>query len=124
MQDDVYADITSIILDIGINPKSAGFNYLRDACLIHHNKEIADEKFTTEIYPKVSKKYSVSSLVVERGIRQSIFESFQVGGLLAINEIYNALVFDNKKTFSNGEVIAIVGEIIKLKSIRSMLSLN
>ena len=122
MANDLFTEVTSIMLKLGLQPKMSGFDYMREAILIYFYKYKFDEKFTLEIYPKVAEKFGVNELLVERSIRVLIQEAHKSGGLLGINELYDHIVYDGDFVFSNGELISIVVEVLRLNTLRERLS--
>lgn len=124
MERDIYGDITAIMLRLGLRPKLVGFNYLREAVALVCERQGVGDNMTSDIYPKVAEKFDVSDLLVERCIRVSIADAFKTGGLLAINELYDNLVYNNTFTWSNSELISIISEIVKLKDLRDNLLKN
>lgn len=121
MDKKLYIDITEIMLGLGLNPKYIGFEYLRSAVEVFYRKNDLEERLTTEIYPKVAERFETTIVVVERSIRMLILDSYNSGGLMNINEYYGSVVIDNKTVLSNGELIAIIAEIIRLRKIRERL---
>lgn len=122
MEKGLYFEITDIMLKLGLQPKFAGFEYLREAVGLYVNKATSEEKLTTEIYPKIAEKYDVSVMIVERSIRMAISDSFNSKGLLGLNDYYQNVVYSGDFMLSNGELISIIAEILKLNKIRDKLA--
>jgi len=121
MENEIFLEITDIMLSFGLQPKYIGFNYLRDAIEIFFNKVGNVEKLTVETYPKIAERYGVSVMVVERNIRIVIRNAYKSKGLLEINSYYGNVVYSGEETLSNGEVISIIAEILKLNRIKQKL---
>lgn len=121
MDNDLYDEISDIMLKLGLQPKFAGFEYMREAIWIFLRDNKTGEKITTEVYPQVAKKFCVSHLIVERNIRIMISDAFKKGGLLGINEFYESIVYTNSFPLSNNELISVVVEILKLKQLKEKL---
>lgn len=124
MQNDIFSEITDIMMKLGLRPKLHGFDYLREVIALCYQKDMEEEKLTVEIYPKVAKKYEVSDMVVERSIRLLIQDSFDDRRLLGLNTLYDCVVYDGTYNFSNSELISIITEILKLNHLKRNLSEN
>ena len=121
MDNDLFDEISDIMLKLGLQPKFAGFEYMREAIWIFLRDDKTWEKITTEVYPQVAEKFSVNTLIVERNIRIMISDAFKKGGLLGINEFYESIVYTNSFTLSNNELISVIVEILKLKQLKEKL---
>lgn len=118
MSDNRRLIITETMLKMGMQPKHQGFNYLRESVCLYSEKPNGEEKISTEIYAKVAQIYDVSITVVERNIRLLIQESHKTGGLLEMNECFGGLVYNNSFLLSNGELIALMAELVKYYQIK------
>ena len=108
-------------MKLGLQPKFAGFDYLREAVALYYSKSELEEKLTTDIYPKVAEKFDVNETIVERDIRVVISVAYKNGGFLALNEYCGTVVYTNSYTLSNLEVVSIVTEILLLNEIKEKL---
>lgn len=109
--------ITEILLNLKLEPKSSGFDFLKSAVmLLLNNKE---KSFTIkEIYKQIAKENGTTSLFVEKSIRSVIENSFFNGGLLLINDYFGNVVYNNNFIPSNSEFIYLLAEIVKLRTIK------
>ncbi len=107
--------ITSILIDLKIYPKMAGFDYMREAVKLCLNEQELLNNITTKLYKKVAEKFSVKPSVIERCIRFAINSAYKNGGLLNINNFYNIIVYTNNFKYSSGELISIITEQVKLE---------
>ena len=121
MDKEHFAEVTDVMLKLGLKPKFVGFEYMREAIEMYINKGACDEKLTTEIYPRIASNHEVTVTHIERNIRIVINDAFKSDGLLSINEFYDSVVYDNSYVLSNGELISIIVEIIRLSQIRKRL---
>ena len=116
-----YFEIEEVMLNIGLQPKYHGFQYLRDCVRLFFKKPVIAETLTVEIYPEVAKMHEVSPSAIERDIRITIKDAFKTKGLLNINKYYDEIVFEIAKPPSNGEIIAIIAELVKLERLKNKL---
>ena len=110
--------ITEMLLCLKINPAIYGFDYIRKAVEFCKKDPSLIFKITTELYPKVAQFYNVKPSVVERCIRKAITLSYENGGLLGINEIYNMVIYTNSYKLTNGELISLLTEKLRLLELR------
>ena len=121
MPNDLRSQITEIMLKLGMQPKHSGFMYLREAIFLYFEKPNGEDKISTELYPKIAKMFGVSVTIVERNIRVLINDSQKNGGLYELNAFFGSVVFNNSFVLSNGEVVAMIVEILKLNQIKYKL---
>lgn len=109
--------ITEILLNLKLDPKSSGFDFLKSAViLLLNNKE---KSFTIkEIYKQIAKEKGTTIFFVEKSIRSAIENSFCSGGLLFINDYFGTVVYNNNFIPSNSEFINLLAEIVKLRTIK------
>lgn len=109
--------ITEILLNLKLDPKSSGFDFLKMAVILaYKNKE--KTLAIKEIYKQIAKEKGSTSLFVEKSIRSSIENSFCSGGLLFINDYFGNVVYNNNFIPSNSEFINLLAEIVKLRTIK------
>ena len=109
--------ITEILLNLKLDPKSSGFDFLKMAVMLaYKNKE--KTLAIKEIYKQIAKEKGSTSLFVEKSIRSAIENSFCSGGLLFINDYFGNVVYNNNFIPSNSEFINLLAEIVKLRTIK------
>lgn len=105
---------TDYLMKLGFNVGSIGFDYLKEAIDYCIDDESLLDGITTRLYPKVAERFGVKPTVVERGIRGIIGRTYESGGLLEINTLYNKIIYNNDIKFSNSEFIALMVYRIRL----------
>ena len=106
---------TKLLINMGITPDKLGFEYLRKAIMLAVEDNTYLQKITNRLYPDIAKEYGVKSRDVERCIRFSIELAYNNGGLLEINNFYNAVIYKNDYKPTNSELIAIIADKIALE---------
>lgn len=106
---------TKLLINMGITPDKLGFEYLRKAIMLAVGDNTYLQKITKRLYPDIAKEYGVKSRDVERCIRFSIELAYNNGGLLEINNFYNAVIYKNDYKPTNSELIAIIADKIALE---------
>lgn len=109
---DKFELCTKLLINMGITPDKLGFEYLRKAILLTIEDRTYLQKITKRLYPDIANFYGVKSTDVERCIRFSIELAYNSGGLLEINNFYNAVVYKNDYKPTNSELIAIIADKI------------
>lgn len=106
---------TLLLLELGFFPKLDGYDYIRYATgLILTNREYL-KHLTSVLYPIIAEKFSVKSHCVERSIRHALDAAIATGKIKNINEILGAEVYRENEKFSNGELLSVIAEAIRLK---------
>ena len=102
--------VSTFCLEAGIMPHLSGYKYV--VCAIMHTiLDIENAKYLTkQVYPKVAKKFGVSSSIVERTIRHALIVAGKTGKLVKINELLDADVFKPYERMSNGQFIFLVAD--------------
>lgn len=124
MENQIFKNVTDIMMQLGLKPKLHGFDYLRETVLLVYEQDKMEENLTISIYPIVADKYEVTPMVVERSIRLLVNEAHESGGILGINEIFGCIVYEDNHIYSNGEIIAIIAELAKRNELLRKLSDN
>ena len=106
---------TKLLINMGITPDKLGFEYLRKAIMLAVEDNTYLQKITKRLYPDIAKEYGVKSRDVERCIRFSIELAYNNGGLLEINNFYNAVIYKNDYKPTNSELIAIIADKIAIE---------
>ncbi len=108
-----FNKVTKLMLSLMFKPHMQGFDFLRSAVL-YCLDEGSCKRITTQLYPEIARKYNTKPASVERNIRKCVESAYLCGGLLTLNTYFDAIVYKNDFCFSNGEMIAIMVEIINL----------
>ena len=123
MEENFYSKIACEYLrKLNFNVGAIGFDYLNWAIVFCLEDESCLDGITTKLYPKVAKMFGVKESVVERGIRSVIDKTYQNGGLLEINTLYNKIVYNNDFKFSNSEFISLIVYRIKFDLAKATLA--
>ena len=111
-------NITEMLMSLKISPAIYGFDYIRKAVEFCKKDSKLIYNITSQLYPKVAQFYNVKPSIVERCIRKVITISYENGGLLGINEIYNMVIYTNNYKLTNGELISMLTEKLRLMELR------
>lgn len=116
MHNDLEAQITGIIHQIGVPAHIKGYQYLR--CAIMMTVENADliNSITKELYPSVAKTYGTTSSRVERAIRHAIEVAWDRGDVDVINSYFGYTVQSQRGKPTNSEFIALISDNLRLKN--------
>jgi len=104
-----------------IDVSSMGYDYLKRAVELCYEDENLINKITTKLYHLIGEEFDVTNLNVERAIRNVIDKAYKEGGMLEINEFFNAIVYKNEEKFSNAEFIAIIVKLIKFQLMKEKI---
>lgn len=116
LHNDLEAQITGIIHQIGVPAHIKGYQYLR--CAIMMTVENADliNSITKELYPSVAKAYGTTSSRVERAIRHAIEVAWDRGDVDVINSYFGYTVQSQRGKPTNSEFIALISDNLRLKN--------
>ena len=113
--------ITELLWEVGIPMHLHGYHYLIDAIQISIHQPEMNINLSHEIYPCIAQRYHTSASRVERSIRNAIELAWKRGNLAAVNGIFGrSLNFIYEKP-SNGEMIAILTEKIRLRQLEESI---
>lgn len=118
-----FDEISEVMLRMQLKPHDNGFDYLRrgvELFLQEGNglKNVGGE--VSKIYSLLAGEFSTNEGVIEKSIRSLLTSAYASGGLLAINEYFGVVVFNNACRLTNGEAIKIIAEIVKLNQMRGV----
>lgn len=112
---DLEADVTSIIHEIGVPAHIKGYQYLRDAIMMSvENREVINS-ITKILYPTIAKMNKTTSSRVERAIRHAIEVAWSRGKMDTINELFGYTVSTGKGKPTNSEFIALIADKIRIQ---------
>lgn len=110
------AEITNIIHEIGVPAHIKGYMYLREAITMVVNDMELLSAVTKELYPSIAKKYNTTASRVERAIRHAIEVAWSRGQVETINKLFGYTIHNDKGKPTNSEFIAMVADKLRLKN--------
>lgn len=113
---DLNADITSIIHEIGVPAHIKGYMYLREAISMVYNDIELLGSITKVLYPDIAKKYKTTSSRVERAIRHAIEVAWSRGNYESISSLFGYTVSMSKAKPTNSEFIAMVADKLRIEN--------
>ncbi|MCM3002413.1 sporulation transcription factor Spo0A [Priestia koreensis] len=109
------ANITSIIHEIGVPAHIKGYLYLREAIsMVYKDIELLGS-ITKVLYPDIAKKYNTTASRVERAIRHAIEVAWSRGNIDSISSLFGYTVSMTKAKPTNSEFIAMVADKLRLE---------
>jgi len=109
------ANITSIIHEIGVPAHIKGYMYLREAISMVYNDIELLGSITKVLYPDIAKKYKTTSSRVERAIRHAIEVAWSRGNVDSISDLFGYTVSMSKAKPTNSEFIAMVADKLRIE---------
>ncbi len=109
------ANITSIIHEIGVPAHIKGYMYLREAISMVYNDIELLGSITKVLYPDIAKKYKTTSSRVERAIRHAIEVAWSRGNIESISGLFGYTVSMSKAKPTNSEFIAMVADKLRIE---------
>ena len=113
--------ITELLWEVGIPMHLHGYHYLIDAIQISIHQSEMNINLSHEIYPNIARHYHTSASRVERSIRHAIELAWKRGNLAAVNGIFGRSLNLAYEKPSNGEMIAILTEKIRLRQLEESI---
>lgn len=115
LNNNLEAEITNIIHEIGVPAHIKGYLYLREAIFMVVNDVELLSAVTKELYPSIAKKFNTTASRVERAIRHAIEVAWSRGQVETINKIFGYTIHNSKGKPTNSEFIAMVADKLRLK---------
>ena len=112
MENTINTLISAILLDIGINPRLAGFDYLKTAIKLVYDDRTYLRNATKKLYPEIASIHGKTKSSVERAIRHAIERLFDCGNNDSINKYFSKLIESKSGKVTNLTLIATVVEKI------------
>ncbi len=112
---DIEAQVTKIIHQIGVPAHIKGYQYLRTAIILTVNDSDIINSVTKILYPTVAKKYQTTTSRVERAIRHAIEVAWDRGDVDVLNSYFGYTVQNNRGKPTNSEFIAMIADNLRLK---------
>jgi len=112
---DIEAQVTKIIHQIGVPAHIKGYQYLRTAIILTVNDSEIINSVTKILYPTVAKKYQTTTSRVERAIRHAIEVAWDRGDIEVLNSYFGYTVQNNRGKPTNSEFIAMIADNLRLR---------
>ena len=112
---DIEAQVTKIIHQIGVPAHIKGYQYLRTAIILTVNDSDIINSVTKILYPTVAKKYQTTTCRVERAIRHAIEVAWDRGDVEVLNSYFGYTIQNNRGKPTNSEFIAMIADNLRLK---------
>ena len=109
------ADVTNIIHEIGVPAHIKGYQYLRDAIIMSVSDNEMLGSITKRLYPTIAKNHKTTSSRVERAIRHAIEVAWSRGKMDTIEELFGYTVNSGKGKPTNSEFVALIADKIRLE---------
>jgi len=109
------AEITDIMHDVGIPAHIKGYQYIREAITMVVNDVELLSAVTKELYPSIAKKHNTTPSRVERAIRHAIEVASSRGKVESIDKLFGYTTNNGKGKPTNSEFIAMVADKLRLK---------
>lgn len=114
-KNNLEADVTNIIHEIGVPAHIKGYQYLRDAIMMSVNDSDVLNSITKILYPTIAKQHKTTPSRVERAIRHAIEVAWSRGKMDTINELFGYTVSNGKGKPTNSEFVALIADKIRLE---------
>lgn len=114
MAEDLEAQVTKVIHQIGVPAHIKGYQYLRTAILMTIADNDIINAVTKILYPSVAKKYATTSSRVERAIRHAIEVAWVRGDIDILNSYFGYTIHNNRGKPTNSEFIAMIADNLRL----------
>lgn len=115
MAQNLEADVTNIIHEIGVPAHIKGYQYLRDAIILAVGDVEMLNSITKILYPTIAKRHQTTPSRVERAIRHAIEVAWSRGKMDTIDELFGYTVSTGKGKPTNSEFIALIADKIRLE---------
>lgn len=109
------ADVTEIIHEIGVPAHIKGYQYLRDAIMMSVNDPEMLNSITKLLYPTIAKNHKTTPSRVERAIRHAIEVAWSRGKMDTLNALFGYTVSNGKGKPTNSEFVALIADRIRLQ---------
>ncbi len=113
-EEDLEADVTEIIHEVGVPAHIKGYQYLRDAIVMSVKDMDMLNSITKILYPTIAKKYQTTPSRVERAIRHAIEVAWSRGRMDTLDDMFGYTINRGKGKPTNSEFIALITDRIRL----------
>lgn len=111
------AEVTQIMLAVGIPANIKGYQYIREGILLSMGDMEMVNYITKMLYPSIAKRYQTTSSRVERSIRHAIDVAWERGRMENISKVLGCPVDFHKEKPTNSEFIALVADMLRLETV-------
>lgn len=112
---DLDANITNIIHEIGVPAHIKGYMYLREAIAMVYNDVELLGSITKILYPKIAEVYKTTPSRVERAIRHAIEVAWNRGNVDSLSSMFGYTINVSKAKPTNSEFIAMVADKLRIE---------
>lgn len=109
------ANITSVIHEIGVPAHIKGYLYLREAITMVYNEIDLLGAITKTLYPRIAEKFNTTPSRVERAIRHAIEVAWSRGNMDSIRNLFGYTINVSKAKPTNSEFIAMVADKLRIE---------
>lgn len=109
------ANITNVIHEIGVPAHIKGYLYLREAITMVYNEVDLLGAITKSLYPRIGEKYNTTASRVERAIRHAIEVAWNRGNMDSIRNLFGYTINVSKAKPTNSEFIAMVADKLRIE---------
>lgn len=109
------ANITNVIHEIGVPAHIKGYLYLREAISMVYNEVDLLGAITKSLYPRIAAKYNTTPSRVERAIRHAIEVAWSRGNMDSIRTLFGYTINVTKAKPTNSEFIAMVADKLRIE---------
>ena len=109
------ANVTAIIHEIGVPAHIKGYQYLREAIIMTVEDMDVINAVTKVLYPEVARKFGTTASRVERAIRHAIEVAWDRGDLETLQKYFGYTVSNAKGKPTNSEFIAMIADRLVLQ---------
>ena len=113
--EDLEAQVTKVIHQIGVPAHIKGYQYLRFAILMTIDDSDVINSVTKVLYPTVAKKYQTTTSRVERAIRHAIEVAWDRGDVDTLNSYFGYTIQNTRGKPTNSEFIAMIADNLRLR---------
>jgi len=106
----LFAEVTTVMHQIGIPAHVKGYQYIREAILMVVVDVSLLGAVTKELYPDIAKKYDTGASRVERGIRHAIELAWERGHTDTLKRIFGYSMNIERQKPTNSEFIALLAD--------------
>lgn len=109
------ANITNVIHEIGVPAHIKGYLYLREAITMVYNEVDLLGAITKSLYPRIAEKFNTTPSRVERAIRHAIEVAWSRGNIDSIRNLFGYTINVSKAKPTNSEFIAMVADKLRIE---------
>lgn len=109
------ANITNVIHEIGVPAHIKGYLYLREAITMVYNEVDLLGAITKSLYPRIAEKFNTTPSRVERAIRHAIEVAWNRGNMDSIRKLFGYTINVSKAKPTNSEFIAMVADKLRIE---------